>query len=434
MRTLYPFQTRARREVYAAIRAGRKAILLVSPAGSGKSTMASAIAADVVSRSKRVVWFAHRDELIEQGRQTLAEFGVRSGVTLMTYQTATARGEAPEADLAIFDEAHHLSEDNDWARVRQAYAGVTCLGLTATPERADGAALEGFDHLVTAALYSELLALNAEHPTKGIVPCRILRAPRTLKGKEILQRPVDSYISEAPGSIAVVFGGTVAACQTFVDDFRAAGVAAELVHAGLSREDRRAVLARWRAGTTRVVCNVGILTEGFDFPGIATVILARGCGSPGLYIQMTARGLRPAAGKREMLLLDLAGVSWQEGFGSPTADRVYSLDGAGIRLAGAEPAEPFCRTCAQPSSQCTCARDPETGLPIVVGGQLEPWREAMRAEPPSKQAQRLARWLREATAKSYKPGWALQKFKWAFGRFPDSNLMAQARELSRAAS
>lgn len=429
MRTLYPFQIRARREVYAAIRAGRKAILLVSPAGSGKSTMASAIAADAVSRGKRVVWFAHRDELIDQGRDTLADFGVRSGVTLMTYQTATARGEAPEADLAIFDEAHHLSEDNDWARVRQAYEGKTCLGLTATPERADGCALEGFDHLVTAALYSELLALNAEHPTKGIVPCRILRAPRTLKGKEILQRPVDSYLENAPGSVGVVFGASVKACDGFVDDFKAAGVPAAVVRDGMGKQARRDVLASWRAGRVRVVCNVAILTEGFDFPGISTVILARGCGSPGLYIQMTARGLRPAQGKREMLLLDLAGVSWQEGFGPPTADRVYSLDGAGIRLAGAAPAEPFCRTCAQPSSECQCPKDPETGLPIVVGGQLEPWREAMRAEPPSKQAQRLAKWLREAKEKGHKPGAALFKFKAVFGRFPDAGLRAVAERM-----
>jgi superfamily II DNA or RNA helicase len=421
MRTLLPHQSRAVEAVRAAVAEGKRSILVVSPAGSGKTTIAASIAASAIRKGNRPAWFAHTRELVQQARDTIAEFGFAVGYSAGTYQGAAAGGVAPDGNPVIFDEAHHLEDGNDWSRVAEAYAGKLRIGLTATPERADGSALHGFEVMVVAATYSELLK------TGLIVPCRILSTSRGLKGKEILQRPVDAYQAHAAGSIAVVFGSTVAACETFAEDFRAAGVAAEVVHGKLKTADREARLHRWKMGKTRVVCNVGILTEGFDYPAISTVILARSCGSCGLYIQMTARGLRASPGKRETLLLDLAGAAREHG--SPTADREYSLEGVGIRLAGAEQGPSFCRTCAQPSEACTCEKDPETGLPVVVGGELEPWKEAMRAEPVSKQAARLARWMREGKEKGHKPAAALFKFRAVFGRFPDATTKAMAMRL-----
>ena len=424
MRELRPHQLRAVSETRRAVAAGSKSILLVAPAGSGKTTIAASIGGGTVKKGRRLAWFAHTRELVEQARATLALFGAGSQF-VGTYQGAAASGTAPDADVVIFDEAHHLEDGNDWSRVAAAYAGKVRIGLTATPERADGSALHGFETMVVAAQYSELLAAGL------LVPCRILSTSRGLKGKEILQRPVDAYQAHARGTIAVVFGGTVAACEEFAAEFRAAGVPSEVVHGKLSAAERDARLARWRSGQTRVVCNVGILTEGFDFPAIQTVILARGCGSCGLFIQMTARGLRPSPGKAEMLLLDLVGASQPppRGHGKPTDDRIYSLDGVGIRLAGAEQGPSFCRVCAQPTP-CACPKDPETGLPVVVGGELEPWKEAMRAEPASKQAQRLGRWIADARGKGHKESSAGFKFKAVFGRFPDRALMAQAQRFA----
>ena len=422
MRTLRPHQTRTVNAARAAVAAGKKSLLIVSPAGSGKTTIAAAIGGSAVKKGRRLAWFAHTRELVEQARDTLALFG--AGASFVgTYQAAASSGSAPDADVVVFDEAHHLEDGNDWSRVAEAYQGKVRIGLTATPERADGSALHGFEEMIVAASYSELRAAGL------LVPVDIQRAKKALRGKEIVQRPVDSYLSQAPGTIAVVFGGTVAACEQFAEDFRAAGVRADVVHGGLKVAEREARLAKWKRGETRVVCNVGILTEGFDYPAIQTVVLARACGSCGLYIQMTARGLRPSPGKDRMLLIDLAGASWIHG--RPDADREYSLEGVGIRLAGAEKGPTFCRTCAQPSEACTCEKDPETGLPVVVGGELEPWKEAMRAEPPSKQAQRLAKWMREGREKGHKPGAALFRFRAVFGRFPDAMLRAQAERMAQ---
>ncbi len=414
MRALRPYQLRAVNECRAAIRKGAKSIVLVAPTGAGKSTMAAAIAAGAVEKGRRVAWFAHRRELVQQGRDTLAEFGVRSGVHITTYQGAAASGEAPEADVVIFDECHHLGDGGDWSRVAKAYDGKVRVGLTATPERADGRALEGFDSLVTAAQYSELLA--AGH----IVPSEILSTSRGLKGKEILQRPVDAYRAHGRGS-CVVFGSTVKACEEFVRDF---GGLAEIVHGKMSESDRDAALARYASGRTRVLCNVGILTEGWDCPRTETIILARGCGSAGLYIQMTGRALRPSPGKASALLLDLSGVAQEHG--SPTEDRIYSLDGSGIRRM-TESVPTFCRQCGLLSAECSCEKDPETGLPIIVGGELEPWREAMQREPEDKRVARLRKWVEEArnSTPPKKVGWAFFKYKACFGHFPTMAIRAQ---------
>jgi len=378
--------------------------------------MAAGIAAAARARGSRVAWFAHRRELVAQGRDTLREFGVRDGVTLTTYQAAAVSGQAPEADVVIFDEAHHLGDGGDWSRVAQAYEGRVRVGLSATPERADGRALEGFEELIVAAQYSELL--SAGH----IVPCDIMSTGHRLKSREIMQRPVDAYLAHAAGSAAVVFGSTVAQCEGFASDFVAAGVPAEVMHAKLADEERDARLARYASGRTRALVNVAILTEGWDAPHTRTVILARGCGSAGLYIQMTGRALRPHPSKERALLLDLAGVANEHG--SPTEDRVYSLDGTGIQRQG-QAAEGFCRVCSLALTDCQCERD-ERGELVVVGGQLEPWKAAMQVEPEDKRAVRLARWVSEARAKGHKTVSAFYKFKAVYGHFPSASLRAKA--------
>ncbi len=60
-------------------------------------------------------------------------------------------------------------------------------------------------------------------------------------------------------------------------------------------------------GDTTVVCNYGVLTEGFDLPDIRCVVLARPTRQLGLYRQMVGRGLRPAPDKDKLVVLDHGG-------------------------------------------------------------------------------------------------------------------------------
>ena len=56
-----------------------------------------------------------------------------------------------------------------------------------------------------------------------------------------------------------------------------------------------------------MVCNCTLLTEGYDFPGLAALVIARPTLSPGLYMQMLGRGMRRAEGKTDCLVIDVLG-------------------------------------------------------------------------------------------------------------------------------
>jgi superfamily II DNA or RNA helicase len=91
----------------------------------------------------------------------------------------------------------------------------------------------------------------------------------------------------------VLFAPLVRSAQAFADEFNAAGVKAEVVSGSHGDEHNRAVLARYEAGTTTVVCNAMKLTEGWDSPRTMCVIVARPTQSVPLFVQMIGRGLRP---------------------------------------------------------------------------------------------------------------------------------------------
>ena len=56
-----------------------------------------------------------------------------------------------------------------------------------------------------------------------------------------------------------------------------------------------------------------VLTEGFDLPDMGCIILARPTKKMGLYRQMIGRGLRPADGKSDVVILDHSGAVFRHG-------------------------------------------------------------------------------------------------------------------------
>lgn len=91
----------------------------------------------------------------------------------------------------------------------------------------------------------------------------------------------------------VLFAPLVRSAQAFADAFNAAGVKAEVVSGAQPPAERKAVLDRYEAGITTVVCNAMVLTEGWDSPRTSCVIVARPTQSRPLFVQMVGRGLRP---------------------------------------------------------------------------------------------------------------------------------------------
>jgi hypothetical protein len=74
----------------------------------------------------------------------------------------------------------------------------------------------------------------------------------------------------------------------------------------MPREERRDVLARFRAGALDVVTNCHVLTEGFDEPRVDCILMARPTRSLLLYAQMVGRGTRKAKEKADLVVIDVA--------------------------------------------------------------------------------------------------------------------------------
>jgi hypothetical protein len=118
----------------------------------------------------------------------------------------------------------------------------------------------------------------------------------------------------------VAFCSTVDHARNVTEAFRAAGVAARLVHGDMPAEERRATLAAYAAGRVRVVVNVAVLTEGWDHPPTSCVVLLRPSSYKSTMIQMVGRGLRtvdpaehPGVVKTDCIVLDFGCSSLAHG-------------------------------------------------------------------------------------------------------------------------
>lgn len=363
---LRPYQERAVNDVRAEFLKGRKAPVLVMPTGSGKTQCAAFIIRSALERGNRTLFCAGRTELLDQTVDKLKGAGVESirliqasrdigpedaDVTVASIQTLTTKkwmAKLPQAELLICDEVHH-GASTTWSRVINAYPNSRRLGLTATPERADGKPLgDLFDCLVTGPSVRELMDLGhlveciAFPPTGGV----------QLDTAEIALDPVSAYQRNGNGERAIVFCVSRKHSDQVEGEFLAAGYAAATIDGTMGRAARKETLAKFRSGEIRILSSVGVLTEGWDDPGCSVAILARGFGHPGLFIQCGGRILRPHPSKTQARLIDLVGSFWEHG--SLDTERSYSLDGKAISEAVHLPIKqcPECGAVFKPNQRC----------------------------------------------------------------------------------
>lgn len=350
-----PYQIDAINLMRTSFKAGTRSLLLVLPTGAGKTTVASDMIQRGLQNGKRSLFLAHRTELVEQAAARLANFGVYAGieqagkrarnarVTVASIPTLVRRSPDtfPDAQLVIVDEAHH-STSAGFAKLIRHYTarGAFIVGLTATPYRMDNKPL--------GDLYSDLIApismaelINQGHlvpPVYYAVDHRDLYSSVKLLGGdyntkqafEIANKPklygevVDKYSRHADKSKpTIVFNINVEHSQATVDAFLSAGIKAKHVDGETPQLEREAILADFKAGRFPVLCNVMILTEGYDLPQIGTVIINRATKSKSLWKQMVGRGLRPCQDKTKCIVIDHGGNVWEHGF--VEGDEAYDL-------------------------------------------------------------------------------------------------------------
>jgi superfamily II DNA or RNA helicase len=460
---LRDYQTRAIHELRLRLLAHKRRLLLVAPTGAGKTVIASEMIRSAVSRGTPTLFLAHRKELVDQPSRKLDELGIDHGIVMASHwrskpwlpvqvasvQTLVRRLESkPAAGLIIIDEAHHARAAT-YERIIDAYPGVPVIGLTATPWRTDGKGLgDLFEDSYLVTTPSRLVADGWLVPVSGFAfDSPDLRTIKRTAGDynehelgavmsetRLVGNIVEQWLRHARGADGrglrtVVFAVHVEHSKQIVEQFRAAGVAAEHLDDQTPTREREAVFARLHSGQTTVLSNVGICTEGWDEPLLGCVILARPTLSVGLAIQMIGRGRRPAPGKPKMLLHDHAGVVMQHGL--PDDERDWSLT-ADVRVGkkqqgAAGVAVRACKTCFALYSPLLQAC-PLCGAPnarrikqiTTVEGEAIPLEEvkARVVASEDRMRQEYQHLCRLARQRGYKPGWAKMRFHGRYKQWP----------------
>jgi superfamily II DNA or RNA helicase len=327
--------------------AGRRRILLVAPTGSGKTVTAGATIAEAVRSGERVLFLAHRHELIMQASAKLHDFGIDHGVikagfptrpgervqvaSVQTLHARAIRGtamELPRADLVIVDEAHHCRAQT-YRGIIESYPDAVILGMTATPCRGDGRGLGNvFEVIVECPPVAKLISNGYLVPARVYAPWQPdLKGVKVERGDYVenqlaqrMDKPqlvgdiVTNWHRLAERRPTVVFATGVSHSVHLRDEFCRSGVLAEHIDGSTPVEERDRILAGFAAGTIEVVCNAMVLTEGWDCPAVSCLVLARPTKSMGLYRQMGGRVLRPSPGKTDAIILDHAGAVFEHGF------------------------------------------------------------------------------------------------------------------------
>lgn len=461
-----PYQERALKRLEELTEDGARAVLLVSPTGSGKTHIAS----EVIRRNPehRILFLAPRRELISQASRKLESVGVGHGIilagdkrtnlysrvqvasrdTLISRALRSRKLTLPPFDRIIVDEAH-IGMSARFLELLSLWPDAQIVGLTATPCRSDGKALgQVYEEMIEVANYQELTEQGY------LVPARFfsvsepdLRKVRTTAGDynqgdldkamnraELVGDIVEHWLEHAATRRTVVFATSIAHSVALAKQFIEHGVSAEHVDASTPQSARDEIFERFSLGITQVLTNCTLASVGFDLPELDCVVFARPTKSLGLYLQMLGRGLRPAPGKRDCLVLDHAGNVHRHGFATDerywTLHGKYAVDEQRTRAAKEKKKEagvvaltcPNCKYCFEGSRQC-----PNCGYWFPAKAKAVETREGKLQEIGSKPRpdtpENRMRFYFElhgyGELKNYSAGWAAHKYKEKYGAWPE---------------
>ena len=119
-------------------------------------------------------------------------------------------------------------------------------------------------------------------------------------------------------------------------------------------------LRELQAGELRCVFSVEVLGEGVDVPDVDCVLLLRPTASPTVFAQQLGRGLRRAAGKSHLTVIDLIGQHRREFRFEDRLRAILDITARAGRRPGPSGLSRSCRRAARSTSIARAARSSST--------------------------------------------------------------------------
>jgi superfamily II DNA or RNA helicase len=328
--------------------------LVVMATGTGK-TVVSALdfrRLQAAGTADRLLFIAHREELLLQSMSTFrhvlrqGDFGELFvggqrprqwrhvfGSVQSLAQMDLSELDPTRFDMVIVDEFHH-AEGATYRRLLDHLKPTVLLGLTATPERTDGADVRTWFDGRTAvelrlweALEQGLLAPFQYFGLHDDVTVQQVRWKRG-RGYDVTEltnvytgddhrvrlilQAVQDKVQDPGHMRALGFCVSIQHAEFMADRFNAAGIPSRAITSQTSHEDRAAALTALRDRRVNVLFAVDLFNEGLDIPTVDTVLFLRPTESATVFLQQLGRGLRLAEDKACLTVLDFIGAQHQE--------------------------------------------------------------------------------------------------------------------------
>jgi superfamily II DNA or RNA helicase/HKD family nuclease len=329
--------------------------LIVAATGTGKTVIAALdyrrLVREVHNRDLKLLFVAHRKEILQQSRRMYQEV-----LTDATFGEMLVDGQEPTQwrhvfasiqslsqrrlteidpkhfDVVVVDEFHH-AEAASYRRLLDHVEPIELIGLTATPERADGVDVRDFfggrvaaelrlwealeQNLLCPFHYfgihdgTDLEGVQWKHGGYDLLGLNTLYTGNDARTRIVLKELRDK-VSEVSSMRALGFCVTIEHARYMAQRFIEAGISARAVSAETSGSDRREALAALRNREINILFAVDLFNEGLDIPEVDTVLFLRPTESATVFLQQLGRGLRLTRGKTVLTALDFVGHQRRE--------------------------------------------------------------------------------------------------------------------------
>jgi superfamily II DNA or RNA helicase len=360
---LFPHQEADVKSISLCFSKGTRAVLYQGATGIGKTVIFAHIAKKLSLKGKRVLILTDRLELIDGSAGALVRERIHPyiinakskrlnpshSVYVAMSQTLKRRIVNPDYaywvktnfDFVIIDECH--KEEFNFFFVNKCFGNAMILGVTATPRRRGKSRQLAMDYqvMINGQPIDKLIAggwlckpnyiepdLDVEwgemrtSQINGELDYRIEDVAKVMDSKTIYTGMIETMKAQCNGDVTIVFCSSSATTIKSCIELNEAGIPARYLISDPEEEEgkelhakykhiysgeRKALIRMWKQGAFKVMVNNGILTTGFDYPGIQTVVLNRRTMSENLMLQMCGRGSRIVKGAKSTFnIIDMA--------------------------------------------------------------------------------------------------------------------------------
>ncbi len=304
--------------------------VLEAGTGSGKTVMALKVIAE---RRQPTLILVHSRELLEQWMERIATFlNIRAGqagggrydprpVTVAIVNTARNRLDdlAPRFGHLVVDECHRVPATL-FTEVVSGFDTFYMLGLSATAFRRE----VGMTRLIYSYMGDRVHAVDPEVLTEtgAVVRPDLIQQetaffapyageyPKLIKAltldqernKLIVHDVLERTQQDSAGTVLLV-SDRVAHCQELMYRLQQEGIIAEMLTGSISLAARTGIVQRVQKGEVQVLLStLQLISEGFDCPGLSTLVLATPIRFEGRLLQVVGRIMRPAEGKKALVI------------------------------------------------------------------------------------------------------------------------------------